>query len=112
MQRKNHFMRISGSVIVLCILVVVIVTVGVAQTMEEKYKRAEEFSWGKVQKLMFKTEVKPNWIGDSDRFWYYNKTREGKEFILIDPQKNIRNADHVFYESELLIYRGLLYNLH
>lgn len=64
--------------------------------MEERYRRAEQFFMSKVQKLMFRIEIRPNWIGKSDRFWYLNKTRDGNEFIFIDPKKKKRRLafDH------------------
>lgn len=95
-RKKEHFFKLSRSFIALLFLVFVVVMTLAAQTMEEKYKRAEQFSLGKVQKLMFKTEVKPHWIGESDNFWYLNKTRDGKKFIFVDPKKKVRRLalDH------------------
>jgi len=60
------------------------------RTREDKYMRAEQFSTGKIQKLMFKTGIKPNWVGRSDRFLHINKTRKGKEFNFTGPQKKSR----------------------
>jgi len=96
MRRKDLFPMLTRRFIPICVLYLVVVVNAFTQTMEEKYRRAEEFSQGKVQKLMFRTEVKPNWIGDSDSFWYLNKIRAGKEFIRVDPQKKIRQKafDH------------------
>jgi dipeptidyl aminopeptidase/acylaminoacyl peptidase len=35
-------------------------------------------------------QFEPHWIRQSDRFWYKNKTREGKEFVLVDPANNMQ----------------------
>jgi len=90
MSKKRHYLRSANPVCIFaCVALFLVVTLS-GQTMEDRYERAEEFTQSKVQKLMFKTEVRPNWIGDSDRFWYLNKTRDGNEFILVDPKKKVR----------------------
>ena len=96
MRNREHFLRLSKPFIAQICIFFFVFSTALAQTVEEKYKRAEQFSQAKVQKLMFKTEVKPNWIGDSDNFWYLNKTRDGKEFIFVNPKKKVRRLafDH------------------
>ncbi|XZE45948.1 prolyl oligopeptidase family serine peptidase [Pirellulaceae bacterium SH467] len=40
---------------------------------------------------VYKQRVTPNWIGNSDRFWYRNDLPQGeREFILVDPQAGTR----------------------
>ena len=56
----------------------------------DDYARAERFLPWNFNKLVFKTRVIPHYIGKTERFWYKNETREGVEFILIDPLLNTR----------------------
>ncbi len=67
-----------------------------AQGTLEDYQRAEKYLYKNIEKLAFRLEVYPNWIDKSSRFWYRIRTREGKEFILVDPKKKTKNPafDH------------------
>lgn len=60
------------------------------QLTREDYARAEQYLSWNIDKLVFKIQVIPQFIGRSDRFWYRNDTRDGKEFVLIDPALNTR----------------------
>ncbi|MHC4741185.1 MAG: DPP IV N-terminal domain-containing protein, partial [Planctomycetota bacterium] len=56
----------------------------------EDYKRAVGVR-GENHKLVFKSQVRPNWIGETERFWYRNDLREGrKQFVLVNPEKGRR----------------------
>jgi len=61
----------------------------------QDYERAVKIR-STFNKLVFKTQVDPHWIGESPRFWYRNETRQGKEFILVDAEKGTRGPafDH------------------
>ena len=63
----------------------------------EAYARAEGFLPWNVEKLVFGIGVEPHWIGDGGRFWYRNRTRDGVEFVLVDPTGGTRQPafDHV-----------------
>jgi dipeptidyl aminopeptidase/acylaminoacyl peptidase len=54
------------------------------------YTRAESFLPWNVAKLVFKLKVEPHWIAQSSRFWYRNQTRDGVEFVLVDPATGAR----------------------
>jgi dipeptidyl-peptidase 4 len=60
------------------------------QLTREDYARAEQYLIWNIGKLAFKTQVVPRFIGRSDRFWYKLNTRDGKEFVLIDPALNTK----------------------
>ncbi|MFC2163740.1 DPP IV N-terminal domain-containing protein [Acidobacteriota bacterium] len=70
-----------------------------SQLTSEDYARAEQFLPQNVRKLLFKMDVRPHWIGKTGRFWYKLETQGGKEFIHIDPLKNIRS--HAFDHHKL-----------
>ncbi|HYI16766.1 MAG TPA: DPP IV N-terminal domain-containing protein [Thermomicrobiales bacterium] len=63
----------------------------------QDYARAESFLPWNVDKLVFRMGVEPQWIDDSERFWYRNRTRNGVEFVLVDPDAGSREPafDHV-----------------
>ncbi|MBN1224705.1 MAG: DPP IV N-terminal domain-containing protein [Candidatus Aminicenantes bacterium] len=95
--RERVFHIGSSKTVCICILLAICTFAIVrAESVEERYKRAEQFSFGNVQKMVFKTGVSPKWIEKSDRFWYLNNTAEGKEFVFVDPSKNTRRPafDH------------------
>lgn len=48
------------------------------------YQCAEQFLPWNCRKLVFNREIRPYWIGDTDRFWYRSKTHEGKTFFAVD----------------------------
>jgi dipeptidyl-peptidase-4 len=49
------------------------------------YARAEQFLPWNATKRIFNAEVKPNWLGETDRFWYRRTARDGASFVLVDP---------------------------
>jgi dipeptidyl-peptidase-4 len=60
------------------------------------YARAERLMGYNTTALVSGGAVSPTWLPD-DRFWYRNTTREGTEFILVDPERRTRARafDHV-----------------
>ncbi|MBL7152583.1 MAG: DPP IV N-terminal domain-containing protein [Phycisphaerae bacterium] len=65
-------------------------SVVLAQGTLEDYKRAVRVR-SENHKLVFKTQVRPNWIGETDSFWYRNGLRDGrKQFMLVDPEEGRR----------------------
>lgn len=49
------------------------------------YDLAARFSAKKVGKMVFSTQVQPNWFRDSDKFWYMYKTPAGEKYYIVDP---------------------------
>ncbi|MFX0138154.1 MAG: DPP IV N-terminal domain-containing protein [Candidatus Hodarchaeota archaeon] len=76
------------------------------------YERAEKFLPWNAYKLTFNTYLQPNWIDKTDRFWYASKKHKEKKFILIDPDKGIKeNAfDHIKLAITLSNITGISYN--
>ena len=67
-------------------------------TVKANYDLASQFSPAKLRTKIFSTEVRPNWINHSDRFWYEYQTSSGKRWYLVDPTTRSRqplfdNAD-------------------
>jgi len=74
------------------------------------YARAERFIDPNFSKLIFKVGVEPNWIEESDRFWYKIDTRDGKVFVLVDPARSKRAPafDHARLAAALSTARAEL----
>ena len=53
------------------------------------YARAERLMIYNTAQLVAGGAVSPTWLPD-DRFWYRNATREGFEFVLVDPARKTR----------------------
>ncbi len=82
----------------------------------EDYVRAEGFLAWNTLPLVFNAQVRPNWIeknkpGETpahDRFWYLNQSRNGQEFVLVDPERKTRELafDHVRLAAALSAAAG------
>ncbi len=48
---------------------------------------ASQWSPDKIGDRVFSRDVRPNWIGNSDRFWYRFETSNGIRFWLVDPRE-------------------------
>lgn len=83
-----------------------------AEVKREDYVRAESFMPQNVMKRLYRMSVTPNWIEETDRFWYKVNTREGKEFILVDPALSRRKHafDHVRLTASLSEASGKAYD--
>ena len=49
------------------------------------YELASRFSTKKTQKMVFSTQMTPNWFRSGDKFWYTWKTSEGSRYYMVDP---------------------------
>lgn len=56
-----------------------------------EYERAVKFLGVHVNKLVYRNNVRPNWLEDG-KFWYTVNVEGGKEFVLIDPANGSRKA--------------------
>ena len=48
------------------------------------YSQAEKFLPDNVIPIFYNMTVAPNWIDGTDKFWYINTARQGKEVVLVD----------------------------
>jgi len=67
-----------------------------AQGTVEDYNRAFSLT-DRLKDKVFYSNVTPQWIGKSDRFWYIRYTPQGKTYTLVDAQKKNRTMlfDHI-----------------
>jgi len=54
------------------------------------YKASEKYSSSNLRKTVGSTSVRPNWLKDSEKFWYSYKTSEGNKWWFIDPAKKLK----------------------
>jgi len=54
------------------------------QQRKANYDLAERFSQKKVGQMVYSTQIRPNWLQGSDRFWYAWRTAEGTRYYLVD----------------------------
>ena len=69
----------------------------------EDYARAEKFLPQNIGKLVSRLQIVPNWAGKGDCFWYRVDTRQGKEFMFVDPEAGLHQKafDHAKLASQL-----------
>jgi dipeptidyl aminopeptidase/acylaminoacyl peptidase len=72
-------------------------------SVKPNYQLASKFSPAKLRTMIFSTEVKPNWINFSDKFWYEYTTAEGKKWYIVDPQqkKKAELFDHAEMAAQI-----------
>jgi dipeptidyl aminopeptidase/acylaminoacyl peptidase len=75
-----------------------------AQGTVESYNRAFSLQ-DKFKDKVFYSNVTPQWIGNSSRFWYVQNTPQGKIYVLVDAQKKTRTDlfDHNKLAVELAL---------
>lgn len=61
-----------------------------AQTMEDRYARAEQFLHFHADSLVLNDDITPHWMDEENRFWYRRDRPDGTEFILLDPGEDMR----------------------
>ncbi len=67
------------------------------------YQLASKFSPSKLSKLIFSTEVNPNWINFGDKFWYEYNSPSGKKWYVVDPKTKKKSElfDHADMASRI-----------
>ncbi|TDQ77209.1 S9 family peptidase [Sphingobacterium yanglingense] len=67
--------------------------------VKPNYSQAAKYAPGKLRNLIFSTDVKPNWINYSDKFWYEYTTPAGKNWYLVEPAA--RKKTSLFDNAEM-----------
>ena len=67
------------------------------------YQLASKFSPSKLSKLIFSTEVNPNWINFGDKFWYEYNSPTGRKWYVVDPKTKKKSElfDHADMASRI-----------
>lgn len=58
------------------------------------YTLAERFSSDYVRQRTYSSSVQPNWIGETDRFWYSYEDRYGWRYMLVEPSPKREDVRH------------------
>src|SRR6266508_2922427 len=77
------------------------------------YARAEKWMPYNTNPLVFRSGVRPTWVGD-ERFWYRITTAEGSEFLMVDAAKGTPAPafDHAKLATALSTATGTSYEAH
>lgn len=63
-----------------------------AEPVQPNYSLAAQFSPERLKKMIFSTEVEPNWIEYGERFWYQYSSPNGKNWYIVDPVAKKKTA--------------------
>jgi len=69
---------------------------------EQDYARAEQFLSYHIEPFVDEGASRPVWIGD--QFWYFSKTVEGSQFLLVNPAKKTKAP--LFNHQQLAVELG------
>jgi len=75
-----------------------------AQGTSDDYNRAFTLE-NRLKDKVFHSNVTPQWIGSTNRFWYVNNTPQGKMYVLVDAQNKTRKP--LFDQNKLALELGL-----
>jgi hypothetical protein len=57
---------------------------------ESDYAAAERFTPAKLRQMVYSVPVDPQWLENSNRFWYGYRTSEGTKFWLVDADRGTK----------------------
>jgi len=63
------------------------------------YALAKKFTPKNINRLISDLRVQPNWIGDTDKFWYSYRTPDERQYYIVDPET--RSKIEMFEKSEM-----------
>lgn len=74
------------------------------------YARAEALRH--IERKLHGVDIRPNWIGKTDQFWYRRTSPQGSEFVLVDAARNTLGPafDHANLAQSLSRLLGQLYS--
>ena len=61
------------------------------------YKLADKYLVSKMGGVVFSREVKPNYLPDSEQFWYSDKTSRGNNYYIVNPKSK---KQQLLFDSE------------
>lgn len=70
---------------------------------QANWKLADKFSSTALRPYIYSSRVTPNFLKDSDSFWYMWREASGKRFMYVDPAKKLKEPlfDHVKLAAQL-----------
>jgi len=70
----------------LALLLVVLLALPL-MAQKANFELAERFTTDKLSKMVGSRSVRPNWLKESDLFWYTYKTSDGTQYYFVEPVK-------------------------
>jgi len=70
----------------------------IAFAQKADFRAADKYSSDNLGKMVGSTSVRPNWLKDSETFWYSYKTGDGNFYWLVDPAKKSKTPLFDNYE--------------
>jgi len=71
-------------------LLTALVLPGQERIEQANWRLSEKFSSQELRKFVYSTNVTPNWIGKSEKFWYSYRTSAGTRFWLVDAEQHTK----------------------
>ncbi len=118
--RKESMTSRIGRWAVLAASLALLPVAAAGQSVLQRYRNAEKLLGGNLQRLVSFADVRPEWIGQGDRFWYLQMEGRGHRFVLVDPARDTagpafdqtrlaealsRASGHRYQADELPFYR-------
>ncbi|MCP4726563.1 MAG: S9 family peptidase [bacterium] len=76
------------------------------------FELASKFSRENLRKMVYDLSVEPNWLEESEKFWYKYKTTAGTHYYIVDPETGAKSLlfdnDHI--ASEMTVFTNKPYN--
>jgi dipeptidyl-peptidase 4 len=87
------------------LLAVLAFTLCLSPLVAQDYAQAERYSASYLRERTYSTTVTPNWIGETDRFWYSYQDRFGRRYHLVDPKAGTKSDlfDHARLAADLSV---------
>ena len=72
-------------------------------SQKANFQLAERFTTEKMSKIVGSTFLRPNWLKDSNIFWYSYKTSNGTNYYIVDPAKKSKTPlfDNISMATQL-----------
>lgn len=87
-RNRRSGMSVQISVIAGLVLLLFVTPLFAQQEVEKlkpNYELANKFTSQNLRQYTYDTSVRPNWIEDSDMFWYTYRNSTGRNYNLVDP---------------------------
>ncbi len=97
----------AGKALLICSLLFVSSSQLLAQrdnrVVHPNYQQADLYSSTYLRQFVYDTSVRPNWIGETDQFWYSFRDSNGTHYVRVNPERGTRDPlfDRVKLSSQL-----------
>jgi len=100
--------KILQKVALLTPMLFLLITIGSFAQEKGNFELAERFTSDKMQKMTGSTFLRPNWIEDTNKFWYEWETPEGKKWVYVDAER--QNKRPLFDREDMSAQLSEIFN--